>query len=75
MLLSKFWIDDKEDFNRSHVTFKDHDNVKNAILIIQNVELADKGSYNCSAKNEAIGFQGIKEAKEGTFVRVRGKLM
>lgn len=66
-------------FNRSHVTLKDdEDNVKDAILIIEHAVLEDRNWYNCTARNQATGFEykpghKYQEDKEGTFVRVKGK--
>ncbi|XP_055297725.1 basigin isoform X2 [Sitodiplosis mosellana] len=73
-------IGNDANFNRSHVTLKDdEDNVKDAILIIKHAVLEDRNWYNCTARNQATGFQykpghQYTEDKEGTYVRVKGKL-
>jgi len=73
-------IGDDENFNRTHVTLKDDsDNVKDAILIIEHAELTDRNWYNCTARNDATGFEykpghKYEEDQDGSYVRVKGKL-
>lgn len=77
-------IGGRDDFNRTHVTFKDdEDKVQDAILIIEHAELTDRNTYNCTATNRASGkeiknAQGVvigkyeESAQDGSFVRVKG---
>lgn len=62
----------KDDFNRTHVTLKNEDDVEDAILIIEHAELTDRNYYNCTARNLATGFKGFEEDTDGTYVRVKG---
>lgn len=65
-----------ETLDRSRVTLKDDsDNVKDAILIIENTVLADRNVYNCSATNAATGYKDYQAAEQGAYVRVKGNTM
>lgn len=53
---------------------KDADNIKDAILVIEHVELSDRNFYNCTARNDATGHSAhYVEATDGSYVRVKGK--
>lgn len=58
------------------ITLKeDENNIKNAILIIENAVLEDRSFYNCTAVNLATkyGNGNYEPALEFTYVRVKGK--
>ncbi|KAM7353034.1 immunoglobulin domain-containing protein Bsg isoform 2-T12 [Cochliomyia hominivorax] len=50
----------------------DENNVENAILVIENASLDDRGEYKCIGRNAATDI-GKTEASDVSFVRVKGK--
>lgn len=75
------WIQgDGQPINTTRVSFeKDSNNVENAVLVIKNVDYDDARFYNCTAKNNATGFNQNKfhqfrDVKFGTNLEVRGKV-
>lgn len=64
-----------EDFNRTHVTLeRDAENIEDAILTIEHVELTDRNTYKCIASNEATDFNdNYKPAEDEAYVRVKGR--
>lgn len=64
--------------NNTRIKFtKDGNNIENAILFIESVERTDENTYNCTATNDATGFEidetrKYRPGKSGTFVKVRG---
>lgn len=50
----------------------DEHNIENALLIIENVSLEDRGEYKCIGRNAATD-NGKTEASDVSFVRVKGK--
>lgn len=51
----------------------DENKVENALLIIENASLNDRGEYKCIGRNAATEI-GRPEASDVSFVRVKGKL-
>lgn len=49
----------------------DENNVENALLVIENVSLEDRGEYKCIGRNAATEI-GKTEASDVSFVRVKG---
>ncbi|KAH8263620.1 hypothetical protein KR044_011653, partial [Drosophila immigrans] len=58
-----------------YILKKDDNNVENAILMIENVTLDDRGDYKCSGRNEANehALSNTVVAFDTTTVRVKGK--
>lgn len=56
------------------VLTEDERNIKNAVLLIENVVLEDRQIYNCTGTNSAIkyGNANYSEAQEYIYVRVKG---
>lgn len=52
----------------------DENGVENAILVVENVELEDKGEYTCTVTNAAVEYGFKKPVVKSTLVRVKGKL-
>lgn len=59
------------DSSTDRITLENHGKVKNAILIIENITLQDKGNYTCHASI----LSGAKEASAYTIVRIKGILV
>lgn len=56
----------------SRIKFDDDKNVKGAILIIENVQMADRNNYTCNAQNLAM--QAQSSVMGWSYVRVKDKL-
>ncbi|KAI8125053.1 Basigin [Lucilia cuprina] len=57
-----------------HYSLKaDENHVENAILIIENVSMDDRGEYKCIGRNAATDYLKIAEASDASYVRVKGK--
>lgn len=56
-------------------SYKDFENVENAMLIINATVMDDRGRYNCTAKNKATlsGETRYKVSERGCYVRVKGE--
>ncbi|XP_019847630.2 uncharacterized protein LOC105231126 [Bactrocera dorsalis] len=52
----------------------DDNQVKNAILSVENISLDDRGEYKCIGRNDANEYAGYADASDASFVRVKGKL-
>lgn len=52
----------------------DENKVENAILIVENASLDDRGEYKCIGRNAANEFARYAEASDVSYVRVKGKL-
>ncbi|XP_036328067.1 neuroplastin isoform X3 [Rhagoletis pomonella] len=52
----------------------DDNQVKNAILSIENISLDDRGEFKCIGRNDANEYADYAEASDASFVRVKGKL-
>ncbi|KAM8717392.1 hypothetical protein ACLKA7_004139 [Drosophila subpalustris] len=51
----------------------DENGVENALLMVENVTLDDRGDYKCTGRNEADDFLNDEVASDSTTVRVKGK--
>lgn len=69
-----FWTIDQKPLNTSdtRIRFEDDKNVRNAILVIDNVQMSDRNTYVCKASN--IADQVTTGNVKQTFVRVKDKL-
>lgn len=54
----------------TRIKFEDDKAVRNAFLIIDNVQMSDRHSYTCKASN--IANQASTGTEKKTFVRVKG---
>lgn len=54
------------------IKFEDDKEVRNAYLVIENVQMSDRHSYKCKASN--IANQSDTGSETTTFVRVKGML-
>ena len=52
----------------------DENHVENAILMVENASLDDRGEYKCIGRNSANELARYSEASDVSFVRVKGKL-
>ncbi|XP_067623716.1 uncharacterized protein Bsg isoform X2 [Eurosta solidaginis] len=52
----------------------DDNQVKNAILTVENISLDDRGDFKCIGRNAANEYADYAEASDTSFVRVKGKL-
>ncbi|KAG4073086.1 hypothetical protein HA402_009505 [Bradysia odoriphaga] len=73
------WVIENEVYEESRGRIRltpDERNIKNAFLFIDQVELDDRKTYNCTGTNVAIkhGNANYTEAQEYIYVRVKGKL-
>lgn len=57
-----------------HILKPDSNNNQNAILIVENAGLEDRGEYKCHAKNIVTDLDLAETASDFTYVRVKGKL-
>jgi hypothetical protein len=68
-------LDDLEnttiDSTTDRITLESHGKLKNAILIIDNITLEDKGNYTCHASI----LSGAREASAYTIVRIKGNFL
>lgn len=51
----------------------DDNNVENALLIIENVSMNDRGEFKCIGRNAATEYLKKTEASDTSYVRVKGK--
>jgi neuroplastin len=56
------------DSTTDRITLESHGKLKNAILMIENITLEDKGNYTCHASI----LSGAREASAYTIVRIKG---
>lgn len=73
------WHIDEDNYTETEgriVISDDENNIKNAVLIIEQTILEDRKHYNCSVTNDAImyGNAGYSPDSTHTYVRVKGKL-
>lgn len=56
------------------ISYSDFENIANAMLIINETNMDDRGRYNCTAKNKASlsGDARYKASERGCYVRVKG---
>ena len=55
------------------VTLTEDDNkIPNAVIIVDNIVLEDRGNFTCIAKNMATKYAKYQPAESTTFVRVKG---
>lgn len=47
--------------------------VQNAILMVENASLDDRGEYKCIGHNAAMEYTNMEPAKDVSYVRVKGK--
>lgn len=56
-----------------YILKKDDKGIENALLIVENVTLDDRGEYRCYGRNEANDYGNNSVAYDTTTVRVKGE--
>lgn len=54
---------------------KEDNNIPNSMLVVEKVNLDDRGEFKCIARNLATDYANQPIASDVSFVRVKGKCM